>query len=179
MGTAGESQTEVHPTQVLKGDLATTVSVTDAKLPFQRPSRKPGQGPFRPPTRAPDAPQTFKPSAPRPRVPYKPPPPATRPPFVSGGNDGYTATNKKATIAATHRPTTRPSILDYDQCKPACNAANKEICKETDGKYKCDCRQGFIRRNDDFVCQGMQSPILKLTFFIKFHKMFNHLFNYL
>jgi hypothetical protein len=127
--------------------------VTETKNPFQRPSRKPGQGPFRPPTRAPEAPQTFKTSPPRPRVPYKPPPP-TQPPVVSRGA-GVSTAAKKTTVPTTHKPTTRPSIIDNDQCKPGCNAVNKEICKEIDGKYKCDCRQGFIRRNDDIVCQGM------------------------
>ncbi len=186
LGISGESQTEaIVPTQV-KGNMATTVTTTtvvhnsmtttvvrtlvvptatksvattETKLPFHRPTRKPGTGPFRAPTRAPDTPKPFKTTAPRPRVPYKPPPPSEPPILLSGGNENPFVPNKRPTIAPTPKTTTRPSILDIDQCKPGCNAANKEICKEMDGKYRCDCRQGFIRKNEDLICQGIHHLI--------------------
>jgi hypothetical protein len=28
-----------------------------------------------------------------------------------------------------------------------------------DGKYRCDCRQGFIRKNEDLICQGIHHLI--------------------
>ena len=189
LGISGESHTEdIVPTQIGKGNMATTVttttlvhnsmtttvvrtlvvptttksvSVTDTKLPFQRP-RKPGTGPFRAPTRAPEAPKTFKTSGPRARQPYKPPPPSETP-ILSGVKESPFIPNKKPTLAPTPKTTTRPSILDIDQCKPGCNAANKEICKEMDGKYRCDCRQGFIRKNDDLICQGMDQLIKSVS----------------
>lgn len=49
-------------------------------------------------------------------------------------------------------------IQDDDQCKPACNVANREICKEEDtssGKFKCNCRPGFARKQGSFECKGM------------------------
>ena len=156
LGIPGDSQSgTVQPTQVLKETMSSTKSVTvsDSRSPFQRPTRKPGTGPFRAPTRAPESPKPFKTSAPRPRVPYKPPPPS-QPPILSGVSEGPYVPSKKATSAPLPKTTTRPSILDIDQCKPGCNAANKEICKENDGKFRCDCRQGFIRKDDKHVCEG-------------------------
>ncbi|CAG2161804.1 unnamed protein product, partial [Oppiella nova] len=153
LGTAGETQTDaVVPTQVDKGVVTPTTTT-------RRPTRKPGTGPFRAPTRVPETPKPFKTAAPRPRVPYKPPPPP-QPPILSGVSEAPYVPNKRPTAAPTPKPTTRPSILDIDQCKPGCNAANKEVCKEMNGKYRCDCRQGFIRRQDDLICQELQNYVV-------------------
>ncbi|XP_054161453.1 mucin-2-like [Oppia nitens] len=161
LGTAGETQTEsVIPTQVTKANfVVSTKSATDPKPTVQRPTRKPGQGTFRAPTRQPETPKPFKTSAPRPRVPYKPPPPPSQPPILSGVSESPYVPNKRPTSAPIPK-TTRPSILDIDQCKPGCNAANKEICKEIDGKYRCDCRQGFIRKDGDIICQELQNYVV-------------------
>lgn len=115
-----------------------------------RPTRKPGSSRFRPPVRTTDTPKTFKTSH-RPRAPYKPSP--TPPPEIVNENV-YRGSNKKSTKMVLPKTTTRPSILDLDQCKPACNAANKEVCKEFDGKYKCDCRAGYVKKLNDNVCYG-------------------------
>ena len=48
-------------------------------------------------------------------------------------------------------------VLEDDQCTPACNSAAKEICREsiTDpGKFKCDCRPGFGRKDSTSSCKG-------------------------
>lgn len=58
------------------------------------------------------------------------------------------------------KTTTRPSILDIDQCKPGCNAANKEICKEFSGKFKCDCRSGYTKKAGSNTCHGKKGKPL-------------------
>lgn len=119
--------------------------------PTFRPTRKPGVNRFKPPSRPTEPPKIFKTSH-RPRVPYKPSP--TPPPdFELDQRGGHNI--KKTTKPAPVKTTTRPTILDLDQCKPGCNSANKEICKEFDGKFKCDCRPGYIKKpggND--ICFG-------------------------
>lgn len=131
-----------------------------------RPTRKPGVNRFRPPVRPTDPPKTFKTSH-RPRVPYKPtPPPEPSGENVYRGGIGGGGTHRKTTKLMLPKTTTRPSILDLDQCKPACNAANKEVCKEFDGKYKCDCRAGYVKKsNGDDTCYGLLtlSCLHKLT----------------
>ena len=130
-------------------------SNSDSGRPF-KPTRKPGVSRFKPPSRPSVAPKIFKPSQ-RPRAPYKPSP--TPPPeFVPDQN--AKGTFKKTTKAFMPKTTTRPSILDLDQCKPACNAANKEICKEFGGKFKCDCRPGYIKKLGSDVCYGKPVTIV-------------------
>ncbi len=115
-----------------------------------RPTRKPGVNRFKPPTRPTEGPKIFKTSH-RPRAPYKPSP--TPPPeFIP--EDSGKGSFKKSTKAFMPKTTTRPSILDLDQCKPACNAANKEICKEFAGKFKCDCRPGYTKKLGSGTCHG-------------------------
>ncbi|KAH9413866.1 hypothetical protein DERP_009465 [Dermatophagoides pteronyssinus] len=129
------------------------------RTPF-RPTRRPGGiNRFKPPSRATEPPKIFKTSH-RPRQPYKPSP--TPPPDfdIDQQRSGGSAT-KKTTIFSYPKTTTRPSILDLDQCKPGCNAANKEICKEFDGKFKCDCRAGYIKKpTGSDVCLELQNFIV-------------------
>ncbi|XP_017485073.1 PREDICTED: mucin-12-like [Rhagoletis zephyria] len=121
-----------------------------------RPTRKPGVNRFKPPTRPTEGPKIFKTSH-RPRAPYKPSP--TPPPeFVP--EDSGKGSFKKSTKAFMPKTTTRPSILDLDQCKPACNAANKEICKEFAGKFKCDCRPGYTKKLGSDTCHELQNFIV-------------------
>lgn len=121
-----------------------------------RPTRKPAGVRYKPPTRAPDVPKRFKTSH-RPRVPYKPSP--TPPPDFVPEESGK-GSFKKSTKAFMPKTTTRPSILDLDQCKPGCNAANKEICKEFAGKFKCDCRPGYTKKMGSDTCLGKLRMIL-------------------
>ena len=139
------------------------------RTPF-RPTRRPGGiNRFKPLSRATEPPKIFKTSH-RPRQPYKPSP--TPPPDfdIDQQRSGGSAT-KKTTIFSYPKTTTRPSILDLDQCKPGCNAANKEICKEFDGKFKCDCRAGYIKKpTGSDVCLGML--FFFFDFVIKFMKIY-------
>lgn len=48
----------------------------------------------------------------------------------------------------------RVPIVEDDQCSPGCNTANKEICIEDNGKYKCDCRPGYSRKDSSSQCKG-------------------------
>lgn len=116
-----------------------------------KPTRRPINR-FKPPSRPTETPKIFKTSH-RPRVPFKPSP--TPPTEIS--LDSYSNKNsfKKSTKLFFPKTTTRPSILDLDQCKPGCNAANKEVCKEFDGKFKCDCRAGYIKKSSSNICYGM------------------------
>ncbi|OTF78555.1 EGF and SEA domain containing protein [Euroglyphus maynei] len=146
--------TEIKPTRstlipqtTATGDSSTRTRIqsTSSGSPF-RPTRKPGVNRFKPPSRATEPPKIFKTSH-RPRQPYKPSP--TPPPDFDSDQQrtGGQPATKKTTKFSYPKTTTRPAILDLDQCKPGCNAANKEICKEFDGKFKCDCRpelQNFI-----------------------------------
>lgn len=147
----GDSNTRIR----MQPQGASTSGGEQRSSPF-RPTRKPGINRFKPPSRATEPPKIFKTSH-RPRQPYKPSP--TPPPTDFDSDQqrpsGGSAT-KKTTKISYPKTTTRPSILDLDQCKPGCNAANKEICKEFDGKFKCDCRPGYVKKpmgND--VCFGM------------------------
>lgn len=57
-------------------------------------------------------------------------------------------------------------ILEDDQCTPACNSAAKEICREsiTDpGKFKCDCRPGFGRKDSSSPCKGTLYFIISIS----------------
>lgn len=119
-----------------------------------RPTRKPGVSRFKPPVRTTEPPKTFKAATHRPKVPYKPSP--TPPPDVLlESNLRPGGSSKKSTkVPPTPKGTVRPAILDIDQCKPACNAANKEVCKEFDGKFKCDCRAGYVRKAGSHICTG-------------------------
>lgn len=119
--------------------------------PVLKPTRKPGVSRFRPPSKATEPPKIFKTSH-RPRQPYKPSP--TPPPDFDLDPNQQSGIVKKTTKYSLPKTTTRPSFLDLDQCKPGCNTANKEICKEFDGKFKCDCRPGYIKRTGNDVCLG-------------------------
>lgn len=133
----------------------TVLSKPDSGRPL-KPTRKPGMGRFKPPSRPTSAPKMFKTSH-RPRAPYKPSP--TLPPeFIpeSNGKESF----KKSTKAFMPKTTTRPSILDIDQCKPGCNAANKEVCKEFSGKFKCDCRSGYTKKAGSNTCHGKKEKPL-------------------
>lgn len=62
-------------------------------------------------------------------------------------------------------------VLDDDQCTPACNSAAKEICREsiTDlGKFKCDCRPGFGRKDPNSPCKGTLLLLLNFLSFFSF-----------
>lgn len=39
-------------------------------------------------------------------------------------------------------------------CDPKCQPYKKEICKETDGFWTCQCRPGHARRDDHDICKG-------------------------
>src|SRR5699024_1902018 len=94
----------------------------------------------------------------RPQKPYKPSP--TPPPELNE----IESKSAPKTTKFYPKTTTRPSILDLDQCKPACNAANKEICKEFDGKFKCDCRPGYIKKAGLDICHGNEIGFWILDF---------------
>ncbi|KPM06323.1 EGF and SEA domain containing protein [Sarcoptes scabiei] len=125
--------------------------------PVLKPTRKPGVSRFRPPSKATEPPKIFKTSH-RPRQPYKPSP--TPPPDFDLDPNQQSGIVKKTTKYSLPKTTTRPSFLDLDQCKPGCNTANKEICKEFDGKFKCDCRPGYIKRTGNDVCLELQNFIV-------------------
>ncbi|RWS23347.1 EGF and SEA domain containing protein-like protein, partial [Leptotrombidium deliense] len=123
------------------------------KTVSQRPTRRPivpYRGRVRPSSTP--APSPIKP--PRPRVPYVYKKPTTSStPSYSEDNE-VTAAPK----SAVHK---EPSdVIDDDQCRPACNTAGNEICKEFSGKYKCDCRPGFARKTSNSHCEEMQSYIV-------------------
>ncbi|KAI1290068.1 Transmembrane matrix receptor MUP-4 [Halotydeus destructor] len=96
---------------------------------------------------------------------YKPKPPQEPtiglPTTGRGSNRGKPATdietNKIKPPAVRVVPT---PIIDDDQCTPACNLANKEVCIESSGIFKCDCRPGFARKEGSFECKEMQSYVL-------------------
>ena len=182
LGTAGEATDAIQPTQALNNEefsttvttstlvfnsVTTTVvrtlvlptitqstkSISSTRVPAQRPTRRPV--PFRPPTRvrtqSTEAPVIKSIGTSKTRAPLPSPRPPSVPTKIPSANPG--STRVRVTTVGTII-TTRANIIDNDQCRPACNAANKEICKEFDGKYKCDCRPGFIKRDGSSVCQG-------------------------
>lgn len=138
---------------------ATQTPDSGPKLPGLRPGglkpmRKPGSVRFKPPTRPPPTPKPFKPSQ-RPRKPFVPTPPPAEVLLEGGFRPGSGYAKPKTTKAPLPKTTTRPAILDIDHCKPGCNAANREICKEMPGgKYRCDCRPGFTKRPGSEQCHG-------------------------
>lgn len=42
-------------------------------------------------------------------------------------------------------------------CDPKCQPYKKEICKEEDGFWTCQCRPGHARRDDHEICKGKKS----------------------
>ncbi|KAI2800986.1 hypothetical protein BLOT_013513 [Blomia tropicalis] len=122
-----------------------------------RPTRKPGVSRFKPSIRPTGGPKPMFKTSHRPRVPYKPSP---TPPVETPIDSNVRGTYKKSTKPSLPKTTTRPSILDLDQCKPGCNAANKEICKEINGKFKCDCRPGYTKKSGSVICHELQNFIV-------------------
>lgn len=76
---------------------------------------------------------------------------SSTPKSASKKNDSVTGLTGRATIKPLIPVTL---IVDDDQCTPACNAANKETCVEKDGKFKCDCKNGFSRKDPNGPCKG-------------------------
>jgi len=157
-----ESTTTVTTTTLIFNSITTTVvrtlvipnEIQPTKpsvkvVPTQRPSRRP-YSPFRPPQRSTTpASVAIKPPGSRTRTPYAPKRPSTPyTPIITEIVKG-----PKETITVSYTPP--PKVIDDDQCRPACNSANKEICKEMNEIYKCECRQGFARINGSNMCIGM------------------------
>lgn len=98
------------------------------------------------------------------------PKPTPPPELVPTGGSGSSGSSKPKSGIITGTSSVKPAkviplkpVLDDDQCSPACNTGNKEVCRETDeGKFKCDCRPGFARpkNNSDGVCREMNNYIL-------------------
>lgn len=97
----------------------------------------------------------------------KPSPPPEVPVTSSGSSSRVKSGSKKdgngnSSLAEKGIPakvTPLNPVLEDDQCTPACNSAAKEICREsiTDpGKFKCDCRPGFGRKDSSAPCKGMR-----------------------
>ncbi|RWS12120.1 EGF and SEA domain containing protein-like protein, partial [Dinothrombium tinctorium] len=140
--------TAIEPTKPVASGTATK-SVT------QRPTKRPVV-PYRGRVRPSTTPKPIPIKPPRPRTPYvyKKPTTSSTPSYLE--NDVSSAPKFNSEIV-TKGP---DKILDDDQCRPACNAAGNEICKEFSGKYRCDCRPGFARKESNSQCEEIQSYIL-------------------
>lgn len=90
------------------------------------------------------------------RPPYKPKPP------VASNVPPRFATPKPKPASSTTTTTTTERPIERDQCRPACNTANKELCKEFNGIFKCDCRPGFAKKTGSNICEGKRSYLPKL-----------------
>ena len=44
-------------------------------------------------------------------------------------------------------------LLDIDECADGMNNC-KDICRNTNGSYSCDCRSGYSLNNDGYTCSG-------------------------
>ncbi|KAG8186171.1 hypothetical protein JTE90_011995 [Oedothorax gibbosus] len=77
---------------------------------------------------------------------------------------------------AVHRPPivvterTRPESDPFlngrnGVCDPKCQPYKKEVCKESDGIWTCQCRSGHARRDDHDICKEIQtfSVLLKVV----------------
>jgi len=126
------------------------------------------KGPQRPST----TPATVKilPKDSKTRPPYKPKPPVASnvPPRFATPKPPKTVYTTTTTTTTTERP------IERDQCRPACNTANKEICKEISGIFKCDCRPGFAKKTGSNICEEIQTYALLL----RVTKLGDNLINY-
>lgn len=151
--------TTVVRTLVIPTEIQATKTVSkmpSTRLPSGRPTRKPLSSVrttirTTPPSVSIKAANTTKKRAPLP----KPAPPeivvSSTPKSVKSKNDNSSALLGRASVKNVIPVTL---VVDDDQCTPACNAANKETCIEKEGKFKCDCKAGFSRRDASGPCKG-------------------------
>lgn len=178
LGTAGESSktvelenakpvneeaaTTVTTTTLIFNSITTTVvrtlvipSVQASKTTTSiKPSRKP-YTPFKPPQRS-TTPSSvsIRPPGSRTRSPYlaKYKPSTPKPISTTSGTSETVPINND--LGSKKVNTISTKLYDDDQCRPACNSANKEMCREIDGIFKCECRPGFARKENNNICEG-------------------------
>lgn len=174
----GEGSTTITTTTLIFNSITTTIvrtlviptdgiqptkpvlRVPVTKTPSSQRTTKRPLTSLRKPTTTTVAPVNIKQNAgtTRKRPAYKPkPPPMPTVPTIGRDKDRVrpplTDMNTNRGKTPTQRVVPTP-ILEDDQCTPACNAANKEICVENNGKAKCECRPGFARKEGSYECKG-------------------------
>lgn len=157
-----EAATTVTTTTLIFNSITTTVvrtlvipNVQATKAATSvRPSRKP-YTPFKPPQRSTTPPSvSIRPPGSRTRSPYLAKyKPSTPKPFSPTPGTVETVPISNST-GSKKVNTVMTKLYDDDQCRPACNSANKEMCREVDGIFKCECRPGFARKEGSNVCEG-------------------------
>lgn len=173
--TVPEATTTITTTTLIFNSITTTVVRTlvipneiQATKPVERtlvtrtpgsakPTRKPLPS-FRTTAKTTPPPVAIKPAADANNKKRKPLPKPALPaeletPISRGSSKPITkVTNSTELVKSVKVPKT--PVVEDDQCSPGCNTANKEICVEDNGKYKCDCRPGYSRKDGSSQCRG-------------------------